>query len=92
VKWVMWNLISVHLETVLASVQDRCMVCATRSIGSKILLDTPMVLVGDEAHVEAHFGPFGERVLILTQDRCTVCAEHTIGSEITMDVPNGTPR
>jgi hypothetical protein len=39
-----------------------------------------MVLQGDEAQVEACFGPFGE-VLVLTQDRCMVCAEHTIGSE-----------
>jgi hypothetical protein len=31
---------SVHLETVLVSVQDRCMVCAKRSIGSEIILDT----------------------------------------------------
>ena len=32
-----------------------------------------MVLLGHEAQVELHFGPFG--------DRCTVCAECTIGSE-----------
>ena len=38
---VMWNLILVHLEMVLVSVQDRCMVCAKRSIGSEIILDTP---------------------------------------------------
>jgi hypothetical protein len=30
VMWVMSNLISVHLETALVSVQDRCMVCAKR--------------------------------------------------------------
>jgi hypothetical protein len=41
VKWVMWNLISVCLETVLVSVQDRCMVCAKRTIGSEIVLDAP---------------------------------------------------
>jgi hypothetical protein len=29
------------LETVLASVQDRCMVCARHTIGSKVILDTP---------------------------------------------------
>ena len=34
VTWVLWNLVSVHLETVLVSVQDPCMVCATHSIGS----------------------------------------------------------
>jgi hypothetical protein len=41
VTWVMWNLILVRLETVLVSVQDRCMVCAKRTIGSEIILDTP---------------------------------------------------
>ena len=38
---VMWNLVSVHLETVLESVQDRCMVCAKRTIGLEIVLYTP---------------------------------------------------
>ena len=49
-----------------------------------------MVLIGDEAEVEAHFGPFGDRAN-LDADRCMVCAEHTLGSEITLDAPNGTP-
>jgi hypothetical protein len=34
-------LVSVRLETVLVSVQDRCTVCAKRIIGSGIILDTP---------------------------------------------------
>ena len=38
---VMWSLVLVYLETVLESVQDRCMVCAKRIIGSEIVLDTP---------------------------------------------------
>ena len=38
-EWVMSNLVSVRLETVLLSVQDRCMVCAKHTIGSKIVLD-----------------------------------------------------
>ena len=50
-----------------------------------------MVPLGDEAQVEARFGPL-EKVLILTQDRCTVCVEHTIGWEIILDAPDGTPR
>ena len=50
-----------------------------------------MVLLGDEAQVEARFGPFGDSVNSDT-DRCTVCAERTIGSEIILDAPNGTPR
>ena len=40
-EWVMLNLVSIHLETVLVSVQDRCMVCAKCTIGSEIILDTP---------------------------------------------------
>jgi hypothetical protein len=37
--WVMSNLISVCLETVLVSVQDRCMICTKSTIGSEIILD-----------------------------------------------------
>ena len=51
-----------------------------------------MVLLCDEAKVEAHFSPFGDSVLILTQDRCMVRTERTIGSEIILDAPDGTPR
>ena len=32
--------------------QDRCMVCTKRTIGLEIILDAPMVLIGDEAQVE----------------------------------------
>jgi hypothetical protein len=38
---VIWNLILVHLQTVLVSVQDRCRVCAKLTVGSEIVLDTP---------------------------------------------------
>ena len=41
VTWVMWNLTSFCLETVLVSVEDWCMVCARRTIGSEIILDAP---------------------------------------------------
>jgi hypothetical protein len=37
----MWNLTSFHLETVLVSVQDSCMVCSRHVIGLEIILDTP---------------------------------------------------
>ena len=57
---VMWNLTSFRLKTVLVSMQDRCMVCARCTIGSKIVLTHPMVPLGDEAQVEAHFGTFGD--------------------------------
>ena len=61
------------------SVQYRCTVGANRTIGSEILLDGPMVILGDESQVVARFSPFGDSV-ILTQDRCTVCTERTIGT------------
>ena len=38
------------------------MVCARRTIGSEIVLDTPDGTTSNEAHVEAHFGPFGDSV------------------------------
>jgi hypothetical protein len=50
-----------------------------------------MVLLGDEALVDAHF-VYLEIVLILAQGRCTVCAERTTGSEIILDAPDETPR
>ena len=58
--WVMWNHISVHLEMVLVSVRDMCIVCAKRTIGSETILDAPMVILGDEAQVKAPFSPFGD--------------------------------
>ena len=41
VRWVMWNLILVSLETMLVKLQDRCTVCTKCTIGSEIVLDTP---------------------------------------------------
>ena len=55
---VMSNHVSVCLEMVLVSVQDRCMVCAKRTIGLETVLDALMELLGDEAQVQAHFGLF----------------------------------
>ena len=71
------------------SVQDRCTVCAKRTIGSEIVLDTMMVHV--ETQVDAHFGLFGDSAR-LKQDRCTVCAKRTVGSEIILDALDGAPR
>ena len=50
-----------------------------------------MLLLRDEAQVEAHFGPLGDSANI-DADRCTVCAKFTIGSETVLDAPDGTPR
>jgi hypothetical protein len=61
----MWNLVSVRLETVLVSVQDRCMVCAKRTTGSEKLFWMHMIeLLGDVSHVEPRFGPFGDCVTL----------------------------
>jgi hypothetical protein len=67
------------------SVQDRCTVCAKRTIGSEIILDTPDGTPRSRHSSEGliHLSI----VLILTQDRCTVCVKRTIGSEIVLDTP-----
>ena len=52
----MSNHVSVRLEMALVSVQDRCTVCAKRTIGLETILDALMVLLGDEAQVQAYFG------------------------------------
>ena len=60
VTWAMWNLVLVHLEAVLVSEHDRCTVCAKRTIGYKMFWMHSVVLLGDEAQVEARFGLFGD--------------------------------
>ena len=50
-----------------------------------------MVLLRDEAQVEARFGPLGDSAN-LDADRCMVCAKCTIGPEIILDAPDGTAR
>jgi hypothetical protein len=47
---------------VLVLAQDRCTVCDERTIGMKIILTHPLVLLGDVVHVEAHFSLFGDNV------------------------------
>jgi hypothetical protein len=58
--WIVWNLVSVHLETVLVSMQDRFTVCAKRTIVAEIIFDTLDGTPRFEAQVEAHFIPFGD--------------------------------
>ena len=48
----------------LVSMQDRCTICAERTIGSEIILDTPMELLGDVGHVEPRFDLFGDSVSV----------------------------
>ena len=57
-RFDLWKLVLIHLEIV--SVQDRCTVCAKRTIGLDIVFNAPMGLLGDEAQVEAHFSPCGD--------------------------------
>ena len=38
---VLRKLVSIHLEVVLVSAQDRCMVCAECTLGMEIILGTP---------------------------------------------------
>jgi hypothetical protein len=73
------------------SVQDRCVVYARCTMGSKIVLDTPHSTTRCGGSSGSSFQSF-QTVLILMQDRCTVCVESTISSEIILDAPDGTPR
>ena len=97
----MSNHVSVRLEVVLVSVQDRCTVCAKRTIGLETILHQTyhrctfwtqaMELLGDGVMwnlVSVHL----ETVLVSVQDRCMVCARCTIGSEIILDRPDVTAR
>ena len=65
--WVKWILVSIHLEIVLVSTQDRSTVCAERTIGSKINLVHLMVLLGDMDEVEARFSLFRDSVNLDTR-------------------------
>jgi hypothetical protein len=49
-----------------------------------------MGLIGDEAQLEARFGPFGDST---TLDARLVhgCVKRTVGSEIVLEAPDGTP-
>ena len=52
------KLVSVHLDIVPILRQDRCIVCAERTIGSEIILATPDDTPRDEGQVKAHFSLF----------------------------------
>jgi hypothetical protein len=52
------NLDSVHLEIVLILTEDGCTVCVERTVGSEIIMDTPMKRLVDEAEVGARLIPF----------------------------------
>ena len=52
-----WKLDLVYVEIVLILTQDKC---TKHTIGSEIILDTPMVLQGDETQVKGRFGLLGD--------------------------------
>jgi hypothetical protein len=58
--WVMWNLISVCLEIVLVSVQDRCVVCVKRTTAQESFWTHSMEQLNDVRQVESRFGLFGD--------------------------------
>ena len=55
------------LEVVQIFMQDRCMVCAERTIGSKTFWTHSMELLGYMRHVESCFSPFGDSVSVGTR-------------------------
>ena len=59
---VLWNLVSIHLETVLVSVQDWCIVCGKHTMAQKSFWPHLMELLADVGRVESSFGLFGDGV------------------------------
>jgi len=49
-----------------------------------------VVLLGEEAQVEARFDLFGDSANLM-QDSCTVCMERIMCLEINLDALDGTP-
>ena len=60
----MWNLVSIHLETVLVSQQVRGKVCTKHTMAQKLFWTHQMVLLVDEAQVEARLGLFGDSAIL----------------------------
>ena len=56
----MWNIVLIRLGTVLVPLQDRWNVGAKHTMAQKSFWTHQMVLLGDEAQVEARFGLFGD--------------------------------
>ena len=80
-----------HLEIVLIFMQDMCMVAPKVPQAHKSFWTYPMVLLSDEAQVDARFGPFGDSANV-DASQVTVYGKSTIGPEIVLDAPDGTPR
>jgi hypothetical protein len=90
VTWVKWKHILVHLETMLISMQDRCMVSAECSMRMEIFLGTQwnsLVTCVTYKLGLVHL----EIVLMSAWDRCMACNECTTGIGIILGAPDGTP-
>jgi hypothetical protein len=71
---VKWKLVSVHLEILLISAQDRCTVCNDVPFACKSLWAHPIKLLGDGVKCKL-VSVCLEIVLISAQDGCMVCAD-----------------
>ena len=58
----MCNLLSLHLETVLISVEGLEIVCSEQAVGSRIYLSHLLEHLGDVGHVQSCFVPFEDSV------------------------------
>jgi hypothetical protein len=85
----MWNLVSIHLEILLVSKQDRCTVCVNHTIRSDIIVGRTQWISYVTLVLWNLISNDLVTVLVLVEDRCTVCVERTIGSEIILDAPDG---
>jgi hypothetical protein len=61
---VEWKLVSVRLETMLISAQNRCTICADVPYASKLLWAHLIELLGDVGQVEAGFGLSADSVIL----------------------------
>ena len=87
----MWNPRLLHLEMMLVLVQDRCSVCAKRTIAQISFRTHPMVLLGDGAQLEARFGPFGDSANLDARSVHDLRRKyHRLGNHF--GCTNGTPR
>jgi hypothetical protein len=57
---VLWNLVLVCFEMVLVMMEDRCPFSLNVPLAQKLFWTNQIVLLGDDAQLGAHFGPFGD--------------------------------
>jgi hypothetical protein len=59
-----WMLVLAHFEIVLILTQDSCSVCAERTIGMEIILDTPDGTLRRRGSWKIRFSLFGDSVSV----------------------------